>query len=40
MSPELSSHQRMIAATARTLGGALVTPDARVKALTYVDTIW
>jgi PIN domain nuclease of toxin-antitoxin system len=40
MSPELSSHQRLIAATARTLGGALVTPDARVKALTYVDTIW
>jgi PIN domain nuclease of toxin-antitoxin system len=40
MSPELSSHQRLIAATARTLGGALVTPDARVRALTYVETIW
>jgi PIN domain nuclease of toxin-antitoxin system len=40
MSRELTSHQRLIAATARTLGGALVTPDARIRNLTYVETIW
>lgn len=40
MSRELTSHQRLIAATARTLGGELVTPDARMRALTYVETVW
>ncbi|WP_296650210.1 type II toxin-antitoxin system VapC family toxin [Paraburkholderia sp.] len=40
MSRELSSHQRLIAATARTLGGALVTPDERMRALTYLDAVW
>jgi PIN domain nuclease of toxin-antitoxin system len=38
--PALSLHQRLIVATARTFGGALVTSDARVRASTYVDTIW
>lgn len=40
MSRELTSHQRLIAATARTHGGALVTPDARIRELTYVETVW
>lgn len=40
MSSELTSHQRLIAATARTVGGALITPDAKIGALTYVETIW
>ncbi|RQH07000.1 type II toxin-antitoxin system VapC family toxin [Paraburkholderia dinghuensis] len=40
MSRELTSHQRLIAATARTLGGTLVTPDARMRELTYVETVW
>lgn len=40
MSRELTTHQRLIAATARTLGGALVTPDARMRTLTYLDTVW
>ncbi|NML35337.1 type II toxin-antitoxin system VapC family toxin [Paraburkholderia antibiotica] len=38
--PVLSSHQRLIVATARTYGGALVTSDAKVRASTYVETIW
>ena len=40
LSPVLSSHQRLIVATARTFGGALVTPDAKVRTSTYVETIW
>ena len=40
LSSALSSHQRLIVATARTFGGALVTPDAKVRALTHVETIW
>ncbi|CAG9204849.1 Ribonuclease VapC [Paraburkholderia tropica] len=40
LSPELPSSQRLVAATARTLGVPLVTPDARVRALTHLDTIW
>lgn len=40
MSAELPSHQRVIAATARTLDVALVTPDPRVSALAHVETIW
>lgn len=39
-SSELSSHQRLIAATAYTHGCALVTPDARIGALAYVETLW
>jgi PIN domain nuclease of toxin-antitoxin system len=38
--PALTSHQRLIVATARTFGGALVTSDAKVRASTYVETIW
>jgi PIN domain nuclease of toxin-antitoxin system len=38
--PALSLHQRLIVATARTHGGALVTSDAKVRASTYVETIW
>lgn len=38
--PTLTSHQRLIVATARTFGGALVTSDAKVRASTYVETIW
>ena len=40
LSPALTSHQRLIVATARTFGGALVTSDAKVRASTYVETIW
>jgi PIN domain nuclease of toxin-antitoxin system len=40
LSSALSSHQRLIVATARTFGGALVTPDPKVRALTHVETIW
>jgi PIN domain nuclease of toxin-antitoxin system len=40
MSFQLSSHQRLIAATARSLGTALITPDKRIRELTYVETIW
>ncbi len=38
--PALTSHQRLIAATARTFGSALVTSDAKFRASTYVETIW
>ncbi|MBB5410041.1 PIN domain nuclease of toxin-antitoxin system [Paraburkholderia sp. Clong3] len=38
--PTLALHQRLIVATARTHGGALVTSDAKVRASTYVETIW
>jgi PIN domain nuclease of toxin-antitoxin system len=40
LSPSLTSHQRLIVATARMFGGALVTSDAKVRASTYVETIW
>lgn len=40
LSTALTSHQRLIVATARTFGGALVTSDAKVRASTYVETIW
>lgn len=40
LSPSLTTHQRLIVATARVSGGALVTPDANVRAATYVETIW
>ncbi|WP_322047281.1 type II toxin-antitoxin system VapC family toxin [Paraburkholderia sp. J67] len=40
MSPQLPQPQRLIAATARTLGVPLVTPDARMRELTHLDTIW
>ncbi len=36
----LPANQRIIVATARTFGGALVTHDAKVRALTQVETIW
>jgi PIN domain nuclease of toxin-antitoxin system len=36
----LSSYQRLIVATVRTFGGALVTSDAKVGPLSYVETIW
>jgi PIN domain nuclease of toxin-antitoxin system len=40
MSSSLTSHQKLIAATAIALGGALVTPDARLREHTYADSIW
>ncbi|WP_322052439.1 type II toxin-antitoxin system VapC family toxin [Paraburkholderia bannensis] len=40
LSPQLPPPQRIVAATARTLGVPLVTPDSRVRALTHIDTIW
>jgi PIN domain nuclease of toxin-antitoxin system len=40
LSSALTSNQRLIVATARTFGGALVTSDAKVRASTYVETIW
>ncbi len=40
LSATLPAHQRIIVATARTFGGALVTQDAKVRALTHVETIW
>ncbi len=40
MSPQLPPPQRLIAATARTLGVPLVTPDARMRELTHLDIIW
>jgi PIN domain nuclease of toxin-antitoxin system len=40
LSPQLPQQQRIVAATARTLGVPLVTPDSRVRALTHIDTIW
>ncbi|WP_321845288.1 type II toxin-antitoxin system VapC family toxin [Paraburkholderia bannensis] len=40
LSPQLPPPQRLVAATARTLGVPLVTPDSRVRALTHIDTIW
>ena len=40
LSTMLSSHQRLIAATATTLAGVLVTPDTRMRELAYVETIW
>ncbi|SDI56254.1 PIN domain nuclease, a component of toxin-antitoxin system (PIN domain) [Paraburkholderia steynii] len=40
MSPVLPVAQRLIAATARTLGVPLVTPDRRVRELTHVETVW
>jgi PIN domain nuclease of toxin-antitoxin system len=39
-SSDLSSHQRLIAATAYTHGCALVTPDAQIGTLAYVETVW
>lgn len=40
LSPTLPSNQRIIVATARTYGGALVTQNTKVRALTHVETIW
>ncbi|MBN3856338.1 MULTISPECIES: type II toxin-antitoxin system VapC family toxin [unclassified Paraburkholderia] len=40
MSAQLPMPQRLVVATARTLGVPLVTPDASVRALTHIDTIW
>ncbi|TAL98679.1 MAG: PIN domain-containing protein [Paraburkholderia sp.] len=40
MSSVLPIAQRIIAATARTLGVPLVTPDRRVRELTHVETVW
>ncbi|CAB3779094.1 type II toxin-antitoxin system VapC family toxin [Pararobbsia alpina] len=40
LSPTLLSNQRIIVATARTFGGALVTQNPKVRALTHVETIW
>jgi PIN domain nuclease of toxin-antitoxin system len=40
LSPTLPANQRIIVATARTFGGALVTQNAEVRALTHVETIW
>jgi PIN domain nuclease of toxin-antitoxin system len=40
LSPTLPSNQRIIVATARTFGGALVTQNAKVRALTHVETLW
>ncbi|WP_321888151.1 type II toxin-antitoxin system VapC family toxin [Paraburkholderia bannensis] len=40
LAPQLPPPQRLVAATARTLGVPLVTPDSRVRALTHIDTIW
>lgn len=37
---ELASNERLIAATAIMLGCELVTPDARLRKLVYVETIW
>lgn len=40
LSPTLPSNQRIIVATARTFGGALVTQNAKVRVLTHVETLW
>ena len=40
LSPSIPTNQRIIVATARTFGGALVTQNAKVRALTHVETIW
>jgi PIN domain nuclease of toxin-antitoxin system len=40
LSEELSCEQRLIVATARTFGTRLVTPDARLRALAHVETVW
>jgi len=40
LSQELSCEQRLIVATARTFGTKLVTPDAKVRALAHVETVW
>ena len=37
---DLTCTQRLIVATARAFGCALVTPDAKVRALTYGEAIW
>jgi PIN domain nuclease of toxin-antitoxin system len=37
---ELASNERLVAATAIILGCDLVTPDARLRKLVYVETIW
>ncbi|TAL93197.1 MAG: PIN domain-containing protein [Paraburkholderia sp.] len=37
---ELASDERLIAATAITLGCELVTPEARMRELVYIETIW
>jgi len=39
-SSQLSTHERLIAATAYTHRCALVTPKAQVGELSYVETIW
>jgi len=40
LSRELSCEQRLIVATARTFGTRLVTPDARLRELAHVETVW
>ncbi|WP_296653420.1 type II toxin-antitoxin system VapC family toxin [Paraburkholderia sp.] len=40
LSEELSCEQRLIVATARTFGTRLVTPDARLRSLAHVETVW
>lgn len=40
LAPTLPSNQRIIVATARTFGGALVTQNPKVRSLTHVETIW
>lgn len=40
LSRELSCEQRLIVATARTYGARLVTPDARLRELAHVETVW
>lgn len=40
LSQELSCEQRLIVATARTFGARLVTPDARLRELAHVETVW
>jgi PIN domain nuclease of toxin-antitoxin system len=40
LSPSLPANQRIIVATARTFGGALVTQNTKVRALTHVETLW
>lgn len=40
LSRELSCERRLIVATARTFGTRLVTPDARLRAMAHVETVW
>lgn len=36
----LSSHQRLIGATATALGASLITPDALLREFAYAEVIW